>query len=304
MNLSPEGGHSMFDRAPRLGVVASHKAYQVHALRFLYRPATREAANWVLDGLTFDVDAGEILGIVGPNGSGKTSLLKLLAKVLRPNAGDIALFGQDLGTMPQVDVARTVAFVPQESPQVFAFTVMETVLMGRYPHHRGAKWSAGFGWESAEDVSIAGQAMQSTDLISLANRSVMDLSGGERQRCMIARALAQMPQVLLLDEPTAFLDLQHQIEICTIVRRLNEERGLTVVLVSHDLNLASQYCDRILMLKAGALFRFGSPDEVIDVNVLRAVYGCDVLVDRHPESGVPRVTMPSYISARNVRDQL
>ena len=304
MNLSPEGGHSMFDRAPRLGVVASHKTYQVHALRFLYRPATREAANWVLDGLTFDVDAGEILGIVGPNGSGKTSLLKLLAKVLRPNAGDIALFGQDLGTMPQVDVARTVAFVPQESPQVFAFTVMETVLMGRYPHHRGAKWSAGFGWESAEDLSIAEQAMQSTDITNLAGRSVMDLSGGERQRCMIARALAQMPQVLLLDEPTAFLDLQHQIEICTIVRRLNEERGLTVVLVSHDLNLASQYCDRILMLKAGALFRFGSPDEVIDVDVLRAVYGCDVLVDRHPESGVPRVTMPSYVSARNVRDQL
>jgi iron complex transport system ATP-binding protein len=304
VNLSPEGGHSMSDRAPRLGVVASYTAYQVHALRFLYRPATREAANWVLDGLTFDVDAGEILGIVGPNGSGKTSLLKLLAKVLRPNAGDIALFGQDLGTMSQVDVARTVAFVPQESPQVFAFTVMETVLMGRYPHRRGAKWSAGFGWESAEDVSIAEQAMQSTDITNLAGRSVMDLSGGERQRCMIARALAQMPQVLLLDEPTAFLDLQHQIEICTIVRRLNEERGLTVVLVSHDLNLASQYCDRILMLKAGALFRFGSPDEVIDVNVLRAVYGCDVLVDRHPESGVPRVTMPSYISARNVRDQL
>jgi iron complex transport system ATP-binding protein len=304
VNLSPEHDHSMFDRAPRLGVVAPQKAYQVRALRFHYHPLNREAANWVLDGPAFDVDAGDILGIVGPNGSGKTSLLKLLAKVLRPNGGDIALFGQDLGTMPQGDVARIVAFVPQESPQIFAFTVMETVLMGRYPHHRGAKWSAGFGWESAEDVSIAEQAMQSTDLINLANRSVMDLSGGERQRCMIARALAQMPKILLLDEPTAFLDLQHQIEICTIVRRLKEERGLTVVLVSHDLNLASQYCDRILMLKAGALFRFGPPDEVIDVDVLRAVYGCDVLVDRHPESGVPRVTMPSYVSTRNVRDQL
>ena len=181
---------------------------------------------------------------------------------------------------------------------------METVLMGRYPHHRGAKWSAGFGWESTEDVSIAEQAMQSTDLTHLASRSVMDLSGGERQRCMIARALAQAPQILLLDEPTAFLDLQHQIEICAIVRRLKEERGLTVVLVSHDLNLASQYCDRILMLKAGALFRLGPPDEVIGVDVLRAVYGCDVLVDRHPESGVPRVTMPSYGSTRNGRDLL
>jgi len=120
VNLSPESDHSMFDRVPRLGVVASHKAYQVRALRFHYHPLNREAANWVLDGLTFDVDAGQILGIVGPNGSGKTSLLKLLAKVLRPNAGVIGLFERDLGTMPQGDVARTVAFVPQESPQVFA----------------------------------------------------------------------------------------------------------------------------------------------------------------------------------------
>ena len=304
MSLSPEHAHSMIDKTTGHGVVTSQEAYQVRALKFHYHALSRGVANWVLDGLTFDIDAGEILGIVGPNGSGKTSLLKLLAKVLRPNAGDIALFGQDLGTMPQVDVARTVAFVPQESPQVFAFTVMETVLMGRYPHHRGAKWSAGFGWESAEDVSTAEQAMQSTDLTHLASRSVMDLSGGERQRCMIARALAQAPQVLLLDEPTAFLDLQHQIEICTIVRRLKDEHGLTVVLVSHDLNLASQYCDRILMLKAGTLFRLGPPDDVIGVDVLRAVYGCDVLVDRHPESGVPRVTMPSYGSARNSRGQL
>ena len=304
MSLLSEPVHSMSGKASHVVAAASHRAYQVRSLRFHYHPLNRGVVDWVLDGLSFDVAHGEILGIVGPNGSGKTSLLKLLAKVLRPQAGDIALFGRNLGAMPQVEVARTVAFVPQESPQVFAFTVMETVLMGRYPHHRGAKWSAGFGWESAEDVSTAEQAMQSTDLTHLASRSVMDLSGGERQRCMIARALAQAPQVLLLDEPTAFLDLQHQIEICAIVRRLKEERGLTVVLVSHDLNLASQYCDRILMLKAGALFRLGLPDEVIGVDVLRAVYGCEVLVDRHPESGVPRVTMPSYGSTRNVRDHV
>jgi iron complex transport system ATP-binding protein len=304
MSLSPENAHSLIAQAPGFGTDVAHKAYQVGGLRFHYHPLRRGDANWVLDGLTFDVNAGEILGIVGPNGSGKTSLLKLLAKVLRPHAGDMALFGRDLGTMPQVEVARTVAFVPQESPQVFSFTVMETVLMGRYPHHHGAGWSAGFGWESAVDVAIAEQAMRSTDLTHLAARSVMDLSGGERQRCMIARALAQAPQVLLLDEPTAFLDIQHQIEICAIVHRLKEERGLTVVLVSHDLNLASQYCDRILMLKAGALFRLGPPYDVIDADVLRAVYGCDVLIDRHPESGVPRVTMPSYISTKNVRDHL
>ena len=284
--------------------VASRKAYEVRSLRFQYQPLSRGLDNWVVDGLTFDIQAGEILGIVGPNGSGKTSLLKLLAKVLRPHDGAMALFGRDLGVMPQVEVARTVAFVPQESPQVFSFTVMETVLMGRFPHHQGATWSAGFGWESAEDLSIAEQALQYTDLTHLAGRSVMDLSGGERQRCMIARALAQAPQVLLLDEPTAFLDLQHQMEICAIVRRLKEERGLTVVLVSHDLNLASQYCDRILMLKAGALFRLGTPHDVIDVEVLKAVYGCDVLIDRHPESGVPRVTLPQYRATKNGGDRV
>ena len=304
MSLFSENRRSMIDQSLGLDVVGTRKAYQVQSLRFQYHLLSRGYENWVLDGLTFDVDAGEILGIVGPNGSGKTSLLKLLAKVLRPHDGDMALFGRDLGMMPQVEVARIVAFVPQDSPQIFSFTVMETVLMGRYPHHRGAKWSAGFGWESAEDVLIAKEAMQSTDLTHLAGRSVMDLSGGERQRCMIARALAQSPQVLLLDEPTTFLDLQHQMEICGIVRRLKEERGLTVVLVSHDLNLASQYCDRILMLKAGTLFRLGTPQEVIGVDVLRAVYGCDVLVDRHPESGVPRVTMPSYVSSKNVQDHL
>ena len=284
--------------------VASRKAYEVRSLRFQYQPLSRGLDNWVVDGLTFDVEAGEILGIVGPNGSGKTSLLKLLAKVLRPHDGAMALFGRDLDRLPQLEVARTVAFVPQESPQVFAFTVLETVLMGRFPHHHGAAWSAGFGWESAEDLSIAEQALQYTDLTRLAGRSVTDLSGGERQRCMIARALAQEPHVLLLDEPTAFLDLQHQMEVCAIVRRLKEERGLTVVLVSHDLNLASQYCDRILMLKAGSLFRLGTVHDVIDRDVLKAVYGCDVLIDRHPESGVPRVTLPQYRATKNGGDRL
>ncbi len=295
MSVSPEKVYSSNAGIQKSGVAVPHPAYQVRSLRFQYTAA----ANWVIDGLTFEIEAGEILGIVGPNGSGKTSLLKLLAKVLKPHAGDIALFGHDLAAMPQVEAARTVAFVPQESPQVFSFTVMETILMGRYPHHHGATWSAGFSWESAEDVSIAEQAMQDTDIAHLAARLVTDLSGGERQRCMIARALAQAPQVLLLDEPTAFLDLAHQIAICGIVRRLKEERGLTVVLVSHDLNLASQYCDRILMLKAGALFRLGTPHDVIDADILRTVYNCDVLIDRHPESGVPRVTMPGYRSTKH-----
>jgi iron complex transport system ATP-binding protein len=141
-------------------------------------------------------------------------------------------------------------------------------------------------------LAVAQQAMATMDIAHLARRSVTDLSGGERQRTVIARALTQASKVILLDEPTAFLDLQHQIDICAVLRRLKEECGLTVVLVSHDLNVASQYCDRVLMLKGGAIFCVGRPQVVMRVEVLREVYGCDVLIDPHPESGLPRITLP------------
>jgi iron complex transport system ATP-binding protein len=133
------------------------------------------------------------------------------------------------------------------------------------------------------------------DVLHLAARSVRDLSGGERQRSVIARALAQMPNVLLLDEPTAFLDLQHQIEICSVLRSLKEDRGLTIVIVSHDLNMASQYCDRIVMLKGGEIIATGSPKDVMRPDQLEAVYGCGVLVDGHPQSGLPRITLPREV---------
>jgi iron complex transport system ATP-binding protein len=254
----------------------------------------------VLRDVNVHVESGEILGIVGPNGSGKTSLLKLLAGLAAPQQGDIALFGTSLAGLLQEDTARTVAFVPQESAQMFPFTVAETVLMGRYPHRRRTRWNVGFGWEDGNDRAAAVQAMATMDIGYLAPRAVTDLSGGERQRTMIARALAQTPRVLLLDEPTAFLDLQHQIEICSVLRRLKDERGLTVVIVSHDLNLASQHCDRIVMLKEGAVCSAGTPSEVLSVEVLRAVYGCEVLIDPHPESGLPRITLPrQYVPFRD-----
>ena len=275
-------------------------AIEVEGLSFRYRAAEGRERMWTLDHLSFHVDTGEILGVVGPNGSGKSSLLKVLSGFLPAGEGDVRLGGLSLRKRSQADIARLVAVVPQEYTQVFPFTVAETVLMGRFPHRTARWWSIGIGGETVNDLDCAHQSMIDTDVLPLADRLVSDLSGGERQRVMIARALAQEPKILLLDEPTAFLDLQHQIEICSIVRRLKEERGLTVVLVSHDLNLASQYCDRILMLKTGTLFRLGTPQEVIDADVLRSVYGCDVLIDRHPESGVPRVTMPSYISTKNI----
>jgi iron complex transport system ATP-binding protein len=267
-------------------------AIEVKGLSFRYYTMEGQARKWTLDQLSFHVDAGEILGIVGPNGSGKSSLLKILSGLLPVGEGDVLLGGLSLQKRSQADIARLVAVVPQEYVQVFPFTVVETVLMGRFPHRTVRWWSMGIGDETANDLACAHQAMVDTDVVSLADRLVSDLSGGERQRVMIARALAQEPKILLLDEPTAFLDINHQIEICSLITRLRAERRLTVVLVSHDLNVASQYCDRVLMLKEGGLCRIGSPEETIRPDVLRMVYGCDVVVDAHPQTGRPRVTMP------------
>jgi iron complex transport system ATP-binding protein len=267
-------------------------AIEVEGLSFRYSTTEGRGRIWTLDHLSFHVDAGEILGIVGPNGSGKSSLLKILSGLLPAGEGDVRLGGLSLGKRSQTDVARLLAVVPQEYAQVFPFTVAETVLMGRFPHRTVRWWSMGIGDETANDLVHVHDAMVDTDVLSLADRLVSDLSGGERQRVMIARALAQEPKVLLLDEPTAFLDINHQIDICSLIGRLRAERQLTVVLVSHDLNVASQYCDRVLMLKEGRLCLIGSPDETIRPDVLQLVYGCEVVVDAHPQTGRPRVTMP------------
>jgi iron complex transport system ATP-binding protein len=263
------------------------RTYDAQNISFHY-----ERLQAVLSDVSFSVDAGEMFGIVGPNGSGKTTLLKLLAKIVPVQRGSVDLFGNSISQLRQEDVARSVGYVPQDTHQMFPFTVAETVLMGRFPHHHRTFWDWGFGWESPDDRGVAQQAMITMNVLHLAGRSVTELSGGERQRVVIARALAQEPRVLVLDEPTAFLDLQHQIEICAVLHRLKSERGLTILLVSHDLNLASQFCDRLMLLDRGRIFRLGPPDDVIQPDILEAVYRCHVLVDRHPLSGLPRVTLP------------
>ena len=288
---SERGEYALAETGAGVGLRAA-QAYELRGVHFCYGSPRGLDVRWVLRDVTLQIRPGEILGIVGPNGSGKTSLLKLLAKLAAPQTGDITLFGCSLAGQSQEDTAQTVAFVPQESAQLYPFTVAETVLMGRFPHRQRSRWSLGFGWEDQEDCQAAAQSMATMDIAHLAARLVTDLSGGERQRTMIARALAQMPRVLLLDEPTAFLDLQHQIDICAVLRRLRDERGLTVVIVSHDLNLASQYCDRVAMLKDGRVSAVGTPSEVMSVEILHDVYGCNVLIDPHPESGLPRITLP------------
>lgn len=271
-------------------------AYRLDGVAFSYGPrrgpAEGRTDGWALRGLTCEVREGEILGIIGPNGSGKSTLLKLLGAILPPHRGAIYLGNRSLDSIMRQELARLVAYVPQSSAVAFPFTLAEFVLMGRFPHRRSDGVMSWLGWETEEDLRAAEQAMEAMEILPLANRAVGDVSGGERQRAVIARALAQEPRILLLDEPTVFLDLRHQLDICAIVRRLNREQGLTVVWVSHDLNLAAQHCDRLLLLQDGALARVGTPSAVLQPDVIESVYRCPVLVDRHPVSGAPRVTLP------------
>jgi len=268
---------------------SSNVAYSLEDVTFSYSRGKRAESEAVLKGLSCLILSGRVLGILGPNGSGKSTLLKLLARVYLPQNGTIEILGESLSGLSQLNVAKRVALVPQETLQVFPFTIAEMVLMGRSPHHQG--WG-GWHWEDSQDWAVAQNAMEELDVAQLGDRLVTEVSGGERQRAVIARALVQEPQILLLDEPTAFLDLHHQLDIARIIKRLNRERGLTVILVSHDLNLASQYCDQVLLLNQGRLAAMGSPQTVIKPEVIEAVYGCSVLVDRHPQSGLPRVSLP------------
>ena len=276
--------------------------YEVEQLSFRYGEKRRhvrdERGSWVVKDMNFSVRQGEIFGVIGPNGSGKSSLLKVLAKLVEPQEGTVRLFRARLDALSRDAVARQVAYMPQDLSSDFAFTALDMVLMGRFPYRQRSKWSL-LGWEQRSDHLVVQQAMEHADVTHLADREMGTLSAGERQRVLLARALAQEPGVLLLDEPTAHLDLQHQLDLCRILRRVHAQHGMTVLLVSHDINLASQYCDRVLIMKEGCLMYLGSPHDVITQPNLKEVYGCQVLIDAHPETGLPRVSLPRESTMRS-----
>jgi iron complex transport system ATP-binding protein len=236
----------------------------------------------LFDGLSVSVGNGEFVGLVGPNGSGKTTFLNLLTRVLKPSRGRILVDGNEIRALSARALACKIAVVPQESAMIFPFTVSEVVLMGRAPHMRTIL-------ERSEDFDIAAEAMEMAGVTHLADRAITELSGGERQSVLIARALAQRPGILLLDEPTAFLDIKHQVDIYDILGRLNHERKMTIVAVSHDLNLASQYCERVLVFKQGRLMFDGPPQKAITAETIHDVYGVDVVVQTSRQSGRPFV---------------
>jgi iron complex transport system ATP-binding protein len=242
------------------------------------------AGKPVLEAIRFDVQPGEFVGLLGPNGAGKSTLLKTIARLIPPLAGGIILDGQSLTTYPQKELAKKMAYMPQNFPPDETWRARDLVNMGRFPHQRG--WGLN---GSANDRQAVEAALLGADLVTLADKPMGNLSGGQRQRVYLARALAQESSLLLLDEPISQLDLSHQLDFFHLIRRIMATRPIAVLAVLHDLNLAAQFCDRMLVTKDGALLANGPPEAVLRPDVIEAAFGVSVTIRQHPETGLPYV---------------
>jgi len=241
----------------------------------------------VLEDMTFQVMPGEMVGLIGPNGCGKSTIIKALSRVISPHSGKIFLDGKDISRIPRRDLARLLGVVPQIPLLPSTFTAFEIVLMGRNPH------LGLFQYEGPEELAITWRAMERTATQPLAERRIGELSGGEVQCIIIARVLAQETKAILLDEPTANLDIGRQIEILDLIKGLCRESNLTVLAALHDLNLASQYCDRLVLINNGRIHAEGTPREVIITQNIKEVYGTDGCIYAHPVNGLPVVLLKS-----------
>ncbi len=240
-------------------------------------------ARTVVDGIDLAIPAGRITAIIGANACGKSTLLKTLARLLAPTSGAVLLDGHDVHALPTKELARTLGLLPQSPLAPEGIAVADLVGRGRHPHQRLFA-----GWSSADEAAVA-EALEATGTAGLADRSVDELSGGQRQRVWVAMALAQQTDVLLLDEPTTFLDVTHQIEILDLLTDLNRMRGTTIVMVLHDINLAARYADHVVAVEAGRVVAAGSPSEVITEGLVSSVFGLDSLIVTDPVSGAPMV---------------
>ncbi len=245
----------------------------------------RYGTELVLDEIDLEVGPGEVVGLLGPNGSGKSTLLRVIDGLCDPQRGKVFIKGADIGRLSRASLSREVAMVPQENHFSFSFSVLEVVLMGRFPY------LGNFQFEGEEDLEVARKAMLATSTLSISGRLINELSGGEKQRVLLARALAQEPSIILLDEPTAFLDLSYKKEIFDLISSLARETGVSALIVTHDIDLAARYCMRLLMLRQGRLYASGLPAEVLNAANIEAIFGCKVIVDANPVSGSPRVSL-------------
>ncbi len=238
----------------------------------------------LLDNVSLRARQGELVGVIGPNGAGKSTLLRALAGVIEPSHGERYLEGRKLSEMPAREKARAIALVPQIAPMAHGFTCLELVLMGRYPH------MGRFQIEGASDENIARQAMRLTDTEQFAERTLETLSGGERQRVFIARALAQQPRVLLLDEPTSNLDILHQLRVLGLIQEW-AANGATAIAAVHDLNMAARHCDFLILLSEGRVIAEGTPEEVLTAENVRRAYGVESVIYRDPHTGAPALSL-------------
>lgn len=255
------------------------KMLKIDKLKFSYN--NRE----ILKKIDLYLEEREFVGIIGPNGSGKTTLLKNISRILSPDSGVIYLNQKLLNSYDTGELARFMAVVPQDTAVNYNFTVYDLIMMGRNPYQD--RW----GRVKKEDKEIVEEVMELTDTVEFRDKRINELSGGERQRVIIARALAQKPRVLLLDEPTASLDINYQREIFDLLASLNKDLDLTVIVVSHDLNLSSQYCSKLVLLKDGKIFKVGKPEEVLTARNIKEVYHIEVVVKNNPLTGRPFIIM-------------
>lgn len=264
-----------------MGVVSAPPLLALDRVSFAY--GDRRA----VEGVSIALRPGRVLGLLGPNGSGKSTLLRLAAGLLRPDAGSVRLDGDDLAALDRRAIALRIAVVPQGAALPEGFTGWDVALAGRTPHLRP------LAQPGRRDEAVARRALELTDALPLAHRRAGELSGGERQRLLLARALAQEPDALLLDEPTTHLDLPHQVALLALVRRFAVQEGLAVLGIFHDLNLAAEYCDELALLRGGRLVALGPPAEVLTAEGIAAVYGLTVPLLRHPDSGRPAILPPA-----------
>lgn len=257
----------------------SGATYSIRRLAFGYTPESP-----VIRGLDLEVGPGEFVAVIGPNGAGKSTLLKLMAGLLDGFRGEIELDGRSIGAYPNTELARKVAFVPQETHVVFPFTAAEIVRMGRLP------FRTGFFFDASADADYVARAMERTETVDLRAKVFSDMSGGERQRVVLASALAQAPEVLLLDEPTVYLDIRHQLEFFRILTELHEREGTTVVAVTHDINLAARYAERMVVLAEGSVAADGRAADVLEPGVLHDVFGIRATIVEGPHGG--RIVVP------------
>ena len=239
-----------------------------------------------VDNVRLMLPPGSITALIGPNGAGKSTLLRSLNGQLRPTTGQVLLNDEPIEKLGRLAIAKQIAVVAQEAELRFPITVLEFVLGGRFVWATNTGW----GWESERDLQVAAEVLKETELTKLSGRLMNELSGGERQRAVLARALATEAPVLLLDEPTANLDLSHQATLLSLVRNRCDEQAASALVVTHDINLAAQFSDVIVLMKFGKAIKTGKTSEVFTPELLHDVFDVDVLVDAHPVSGAPRVT--------------